>query len=299
MLLKVFQNKYIKFVIAKGDKNRPLSQTETKMREQYKYLDAFIDEKRADGKYSFTIDELRTQFSLTDEALKKALQRLKKQRKISMVRKEFYVIVPPEYSIKGIIPTSFYVNDLMKFLNRDYYVGLLNAAALHGAAHQQPQTYSIITEGIPLRKIQNNKVNIVFYTKKIWNKEDVERKKVDTGYINISSPELTALDLVSYYDAVGGFNRIATIIEELKENMKADKLMESAKQYEQVVACQRLGYLLEYVLDDVELSNGLFNYLQNTDFYPTLLRPQKEKPDSMATGNRWKIVPNIEIEADI
>ncbi|HBK41071.1 MAG TPA: hypothetical protein DDZ57_05810 [Porphyromonadaceae bacterium] len=294
-----FTQKSIKFALAKGDKIKPLLQNKTCMRGQYKYLDAFIDKQRANGKYSFTITDLRNYYSLTDEALKKSLQRLKKQKKVAMVRKEFYVIVPPEYSAKGIIPTSFYVNDLMRFLDRDYYVGLLNAAALHGAAHQQPQTYSIITEGIPLRKIQNNKVNIVFFTKKSWNKDDVEKKKVDTGYLNISSPELTALDLVSYYDAVGGFNRVATIIEELKENINVHKLKNSAKRYDQIVASQRLGYLLEFVLNDVELSNGLFDYLKNNDFYPALLRPQQEKTDSMATGNRWKIVPNIEIETDI
>lgn len=268
------------------------------MKEQYKYLDAFINEKRANGKYSFTIYELRVRFNLTDEALKKALQRLKRQKKVSMVRKEFYVIVPPEYSAKGIIPTSFYVNDLMEFLNRDYYVGLLNAAALYGAAHQQPQSFSIITEGIPLRKIQNNKVNIIFHTKKRWDKEDIVKKKVDTGYINVSSPELSALDLVSYYDAVGGFNRVTTVIAELIENMEVQKLIESAKRYGQIVTIQRLGYLLEHVLFDVKLNDGLFNYLKETVFYPTLLRPQQEKPESMVTGNRWKIVPNIEIEAD-
>src|SRR5690606_20352604 len=112
------------------------------------------------------------------------------------------------YRAKGIIPTSLYVNDLMKFLNRDYYVGLLNAAAYHGAAHQQPQSYSIITEGIALRLIKNDKVEINFNVKKSWNRKDVIKKKVDTGYINISSPELTALDLVFYYKDVGGFNRV-------------------------------------------------------------------------------------------
>ncbi|KAF5277940.1 hypothetical protein FQR65_LT15906 [Abscondita terminalis] len=144
-------------------------------------------------------------------------------RSVVMVRREFYVIVPPEYRAKGIIPTSLYVNDLMKFLNRDYYVGLLNAAAYHGAAHQQPQNYSIITEGIALRPIKNDKVDIHFYIKKSWNKQDIIKKKVDTGYINISSPELTALDLISYYNEVGGFNRVATVIEELKEVIQAEK----------------------------------------------------------------------------
>lgn len=269
------------------------------MAEQYKYLNSFIDEQRANGKYSFTIEGLYHQLEVSENALKKSLQRLKNQGSVVMVRKGFYVIVPPEYRAKGIIPTSFYVNDLMKFLKRDYYVGLLNAAGLHGAAHQQPQSYSVITEGVALRAISNDKVNITFYIKKSWNKKDIIKKKVETGYINISSPELTALDLVNYYNEVGGFNRVATVIEELREYIQAEKLVESTRQYDEVAVVQRLGYLLEYVLEENELSDILYKYLGSIGFYPTLLRPQRNKPESMVTGNRWKIVPNIEVEVDI
>ncbi len=289
-----------KFVIAKGVEMTPFSQSSTKiMAEQYKYLDSFIDQQRANGKYSFTTEGLHSQLEVSENALKKALQRLKNQGAVVLVRKSFYVIVPPEYRAKGIIPTSFFISDLMRFLNRDYYVGLLNAAALHGAAHQQPQSYTVITEGIALRAISNDKVNITFYIKKSWNKKDVIKKKVDTGYINISSPEMTALDMVNYYNEVGGFNRVATVIEELRENIQADKLVETAKQYEEMVVVQRLGYLLECVLEENELCNALYNYLEPIGFYTTLLRPQRKKPESMITGNRWKIVPNIEVEADI
>jgi len=269
------------------------------MAEQYKYLDSFINEQRANGKYSFITEGLYEQLGVSENALKKSLQRLKGQGAVEMVRKGFYVIVPPEYSIKGIIPTSFYVNDLMKFLNRDYYVGLLNAAAYHGAAHQQPQNYAIITEGIALRSIKNDKVGIDFYIKKSWNKKDVVKKKVDTGYINISSAELTALDLVNYFNEVGGFNRVATVLEELKEVMQPDQLVETAKQYGDIAVVQRLGYLLECILEEHLLSDALYNYLEPIGFYPTLLRPQKKKPENKITGNKWKIVPNIEIEADI
>src|SRR5690554_6355586 len=142
------------------------------MAEQYKYLDSFIDAQRAKGKYSIITYSLHPHINVAEYAVQKSLQRLKGQKKIEMRPRGFYVIIPPEYRVRGIIPTSLYVNDLMKFLNRDYYVGLLNAAAYHGAAHQQPQNYSVITEGIALRPIKNDKVSINFYIKKIWNKED-------------------------------------------------------------------------------------------------------------------------------
>lgn len=266
---------------------------------QYKYLDAFIDDQRGLGKYSFSLQSLRDRFQISDDTLRKALQRLKRQQSIAMVRNEFYAIVPPEYRAKGIIPPSFYIADLMKFLNREYYIGLLNAAAFYGAAHQQPQDFTIITKGIPLRKIDNSTVKILFLIKKSWNEQDVIQKKTDAGYVNVSSPELTALDLVNYYDTAGGFNRVATVLEELAEQMNGGKLVSSVKQYHQVVVAQRLGFLLENVLQKEELGNQLFDYLKTVDFFPTLLRPQKGKPKTMKTGNRWKVAANIEVEADI
>lgn len=269
------------------------------MVEKYKYLDSFIDKLRANGKYSFTTKGLHSQLGVSEDALNKTLQRLKNQKSVVMVRRGFYVVVPPEYRVKGIIPTSLYINDLMSFLDRDYYVGLLNAAAYHGAAHQQPQNYSIITEGISLRPIKNDKVDIHFYSKKAWDKDGIVKKKVETGYINISSPELTALDLVSYYNEVGGFNRVATVIEELRDVIQAEKLVKSAEKYGQIVVVQRLGYILECVLDEQELSTALYNYLEPIAHYSVLLRPQRKKPGNMIINNKWKIVPNVEIEAEI
>lgn len=265
----------------------------------YKYLDSFLDEQRANGKYTFATDGLHNHLGVSENALNQTLHRLKKKGSIAMVRKGFYAIVPPEYKSKGIIPTSLYVHDMMKFLNRNYYVGLLNAASFHGAAHQQPQSFTIITEGVALRPIKNDKVYIHFYHKRRWNKNSIVQHKVDTGYINISSPELTALDLINYYDHVGGFNRIATVIEELKDVMRTENLNQTAKHYGETTVVQRLGYILEHILHETELSKCLYEYLKSIEFYPTLLRPQKNKPDTMRSGNKWKIVVNIEIEPDI
>jgi hypothetical protein len=47
------------------------------------------------------------------------------------------VVVPPEYREAGCPPASWFIHDLMRFLGQPYYVALLTAAAIHGAAHQQ------------------------------------------------------------------------------------------------------------------------------------------------------------------
>lgn len=268
------------------------------MNSDYAYLEGFTDELRARGKYSFSLKEVRDKFQQSDEAIKKAILRLKKKKEIAMIRHEFYVIVTPEYRVKGMPPPSLFISDLMRFLNKEYYIGLLNAAAYFGAAHQQPQSLAIITKKPSLRNINTNQLHINFYIKKEWGKKYLHQRKVDTGYIWISSPELTALDLVNYAEHAGGLSRVATVLEELAESIAIDKLRDLIQHYTPIATIQRLGYILEDVLGLSDIGIALKEYLQSVKYFPILLHPQMDSPN-MITGNEWKVVPNIEIETDL
>lgn len=68
--------------------------------------------------------------------------------------KGFYVIIPTQYQLKGIVPPSYYINELMEYLGKPCYVGLLSAAALYGASHQRVKVIQIITTG-PRPKTSN------------------------------------------------------------------------------------------------------------------------------------------------
>ena len=58
-----------------------------------------------------------------------------------MPRRGFYLIVDPGHRELGALPATAWIDDLMRFHGVPYYVGLLTAAALHGAAHQQPMAF--------------------------------------------------------------------------------------------------------------------------------------------------------------
>jgi predicted transcriptional regulator of viral defense system len=107
-------------------------------------LETFFKHIRAQGRYTFTFDELKENFDLSDKALRQSMFRLQKKNEIAVIRQGFYVIVPPEYASTGTLPETIYIDSLMKFLDKNYYVGLLSAAALHGAAHQQPTTFYVV-----------------------------------------------------------------------------------------------------------------------------------------------------------
>jgi predicted transcriptional regulator of viral defense system len=264
---------------------------------QYEYLDSYLNELRSRGRYTFKSDEVISKFNLSNNAFKKTTQRLLQQNRISRLRKEFYLIIPPEFSSRQTLPLGYFVDDLMKFLERDYYVGLLTAAMYYGAAHQQPQSQFIVAKPPSLRPINNTRQSIAFCLKKKWSMEHVSQQKTDAGYFNISNPVLTAFDLVFYSDRIGGINRAATVLAELVHELKPDTLAKVGEGFPQTTTLQRLGYLLEEVLQEVSMADALYSTLNCRNYYPTLLNPKTET-ENQKTPNRWKIIPNMKVEVD-
>jgi hypothetical protein len=163
----------------------------------------------------------------------------------------------------------------------------LSAAAHHLPGSETSINYHIITTKPVVRSIRTNQLNINFYYKHKWQQDDI----VD----DISSPELTALDLVHYADRLGGLNKITEALDFLTEIMDAEALATTAKNYADTTTVQRLGYILHEILYNPPFSESLIDYLKTTRFYPVLLHPQKEKPENMVSGNIWRVVPNMEI----
>jgi len=260
----------------------------------YNYLDKYLTEIRAQGRYAFTVEELKNELNVSLPALRQNLFRLKLKSEIAIIRQGFYVIIPPEYSRKGILPPYLYIDDLMKSLEKPYYVGLLSAAALHGAAHQQPTGYTVITISPVPRNVE--KLKIIFFSRQEFLKEGIIQKKTPAGYINVSSPELTALDFFDYIHKFG-INQITTILHELSEEMKPAPLMKIAKIFPNTAAIQRLGYILEEVVLAEKLSDVLWKALNERTYYSVPLSPQKEKKG--VTDTKWKVIKNMEIESDL
>jgi len=108
----------------------------------YNYVENYLTEIQSKGRYSVTLNELKTKFDISEKAILQKIFRLKNKNQLAQVRKEFYVIIPPQYSNRGMVPPTLFINDMMDFLNKEYYVGFFSAAALHGAGHQQPMEFS-------------------------------------------------------------------------------------------------------------------------------------------------------------
>ena len=106
----------------------------------------YIEDLQAKGRYSVSGQALVSETGKSEKAVERALSRLRQRSAISTPRKGFYVIVSPEYRVAGCLPATWFIDDMMKFLGESYYVGLLSAAELYGAAHHRPQEFQVVTE---------------------------------------------------------------------------------------------------------------------------------------------------------
>jgi predicted transcriptional regulator of viral defense system len=212
-----------------------------------------------------------------------------------MPRRGFFVIVPLEHSTSGAPPASWFVDELMKFHRAPYYVGLLSAAALHGAAHQQPQELQILTN-LQLRPTAAGRVRLRFFKKKATSLTPIEEMRTQTGTMRVSTPEATALDLVRYETSLGGLSAVATVLSELVERIDAKRLLDAAKVEVELSVVQRTGYLLDRV-GARKKTEALSRWLTTRRPHVVLLRPGKG-PRRGKVVTRWAVIPNETIEVD-
>jgi len=264
----------------------------------YNYLAEYMSRLQSSGKYSFSWSELARAFDCTDLAVKKSLHRQIRKGRLIALQREFYLVVPPEYSAKGILPPLLFIDDYMSFLQRPYYVGVLSAAAMHGAAHQQPQEFYIVIQKPPKRRLSKKGVHLNFLVKNKLPVNGIVQKKTDTGSIKVSGPELTAYDLVYYLERTGGIVRCLSVLQELADTLDKYNLVSLASEKSAMAPWQRLGYILEFVFNKTEAADALFDQLSARIHYRFPLDPGKEKL-GFASANRWKIIQNRIIEAEI
>jgi len=263
-------------------------------------LDSWVEEQLSKGRHGFALDVLRTAFpDQTETATKLSLKRLADKGKILSIYKGYYLVIPPQYRSKGVLPPTLFLDAFMKFLERPYYLALLNAAAYHGASHQQPQEYFVMTTLPALRSTHRKGLKLNYISVKAIPEKLLEQRKTEAGYLKISNPALTATDLVQFEKRIGGLNRTATVLNELAEALNPADFNATLLDYAPVTALQRLGYLLEFACNNAELADALYDAMEKHPLN-TFRTPLKVsgKTTGFSSENRWKVIVNIEIEID-
>jgi predicted transcriptional regulator of viral defense system len=184
----------------------------------------------------------------------------------------------------------------MGHLGKPYYVGVLSAAGLHGAAHQQPQEFQVVTD-VARRPMVAGRARIRFLGKRHLDKTSTTEVTTETGTMRVSTPEATAIDLVRYVPAAGGLDNVATVLTELAERLDPARLAQAVTSDGELAYAQRLGYLLG-LAGAGELAGELAKLVDHENPRNILLRPGR--PSKGCTVDRgWRVVVNEQVEGDL
>ena len=191
------------------------------------------------------------------------------------------------------------IDQLMDYLSKPYYICLLSAAELLGAAHQRPQQFSVMTTYPRRQFVSTRNVTIDWFYRVKLPEAALITKNTETGTIWISNPLLTAADLVQNQLHVGGLSRVATILEELIEQIDIQNQFQTLVPYVKTVTWQRLGYLLDNIIEDKDNADELYNQLRSLSarmVYKPLSTSADDNPS--VRDSRWKINVNVQIETE-
>ena len=263
-------------------------------------LQKWIKDRAIHGYPTFSFEDVRaTGMYSSEQIIKNELNRLCSNKTIVNVYRGFYVIIPVHYVLRGSVPATYYIDQLMSYLKKPYYVCMLSAAELLGAAHQRPQQFSVMTT-YPRRQLTSTRnITIDWYYRESLPDDALIIKNTETGTIRISNPLLTAADLVQNQQHVGGLSRVATILEELADQIDIDSQFQTLSSYVKTVTWQRLGYLFEHVIEDNNTADKLYELLRTSStcmVYKPLSTSAKDNPSNR--DNRWKVNINVQIEID-
>lgn len=263
-------------------------------------LQKWIRDRAIHGYPTFSIEDVRESGMYSSEQImKNELNRLCSNKTIVNVYRGFYVIIPVHYVLRGSVPATYYIDQLMTYLSKPYYVCMLSAAELLGVAHQRPQQFSVMTTYPRRQLVTTRNVTTDWFYRDTLPEDALVIKNTETGTIRISNSLLTAADLVQNQQHVGGLSRVATILEELTDQIDVDSQLSALIPFVKTVTWQRLGYILENVIEEKEAADKLYEQLRASSarmVYKPLSTSAEDNPSNR--DSRWKININVEIETD-
>ncbi|MFN7974666.1 MAG: type IV toxin-antitoxin system AbiEi family antitoxin [Acidobacteriota bacterium] len=232
--------------------------------------------------------------SASPVAVRAALRRLKQKGALAEPSRGFLVIVPSEYRRLGCLPAEQFVPQLMEHLREPYYVALLSAAELHGAAHQRPQVFQVM---LPhnRRSIACGQVRVEFVARHDMTSTPIVERRTPRGFVRVATPEAAALELVGYQDRCGGLDNVATVLAELAEHVDRAALKGEARRAP-VAWVQRLGYLLDLV-GKQNLARQLHPCVRSVKEDAPLLRSKRRA--GAPRDARWRLAVNSSVVPDL
>ena len=123
-------------------------------------------------------------------------------------------------------------------------------------------------------------------------------KNSETSAIYYSNAQLTAVDLV-HEQHIGGLSRAATILEELSELIHFSDTSDSLFSYTSLAVIQRLGFILDVVLQEGKQADDLYDLLCKCSItFKYVFLSSLHCTCILDIYTRWKIKANTNIDID-
>jgi len=259
-------------------------------------IQSFIEDLLKKEELVFPKKNLVDFLGKTDAAARNAIKRKIAEGKLLRLSHGYYLIIPPQHQNAGFVPPEEFISDLMKEMNLSYYVGLLCAAGFYGGTHQASQIFQVIIKN-PMQSISLKKTRIDFFVNNRIDVLPVNLISSDRGDLRVSSLEVTCLDLLKYFKVCGDIHNVATVLREIMDGIRPNKLLSIADLYPLSVL-QRLGYFCD-LFDFKKLSSELKKYISSKDvnFYYPLRPPYSGRGGTK--NEKWHLIINEKIEADV
>ena len=268
-------------------------------------LEKYVDDRLAQGRGYFCREELRQSLGKSPTAVSASVTRLINRNRLANPRHGFYIIVRPEDRVSGVPDPVRWIDPLMKYLQLDYRISLLRAAAFHGSTHQAAMIFQVIVPK-QLREIEigRSRIQFTYQSPEAFanvNRPDLlDRIKSDAGFARVAGIELTLLDCARYFHKAAGINGLAQIAEDIGGKANPRLLAKAAAAFENS-SVRRLGYLLE-LAGHRKQADALAPFVAraksvamlNPAFKP-IISALAEAPERNC---RWKIAVNEPVETD-
>jgi predicted transcriptional regulator of viral defense system len=247
------------------------------------------------GAHAFTTKDAAEAAVISPDRARPALARLIKNRLAFSPAKGLYVPIPPQYRSWAAVPATWFVDVLLAHLGRDYYVGYLSAAEVHGAARQRPQALQVVVDR-DVRDRSFGRVRLRFVTNRGVAELPTVRINTPTGTMAVSTPELTAMDLANKPSNGGGLDNVATVVIDLANDGKLnDEALAKVAEGFPASAARRVGWIVEH-FSDARLDALLASVARPTDPPSNL---DHHGPRRGHVDPRWRVRVNSVVEPDL
>lgn len=255
------------------------------------HLKEILDTAERAGRLNLRTDEIAAALpDVGPEALRQALHR--QQRRGRLVRlsrgAEHWLIVPLHHAQSGAPPLETWLDRYLgKTLGIPYYVALLSAAELYGASPYGVMVTQVMVSK-PRRPIRIGRHQLQFHVQKRVDQLPTRWHETPEGRFKLSTPELTALDLVQRESLVGGMARVREVLRALHDRCSAAGLSEALESFGEVPTAQRLGALL--ALDQSpELAAQVAQWLEGKRHRAIVIESHADDGRAQVLDHRFKV----------